>query len=102
VLILASGNVVHNLRQMNWSHPDGAFDWAARFDESARGLVLDAPGDVLKLTKHADYQRAVPTPDHFIPLVYFAGCADAAGSRPEVVIDGYAYGSLSMTCYQAA
>jgi 4,5-DOPA dioxygenase extradiol len=102
VLIVASGNVVHNLRLMNWSEPDGAYDWAARFDEAARAMIVDAPGDVVKLTRHADYQQAVPTPDHFIPLLYFAGVAAAGGSRPEVVIDGYAYGSLSMTCLQVA
>jgi 4,5-DOPA dioxygenase extradiol len=102
VLILASGNIVHNLRAIDWSHPDGAYDWARRFDESARAMVLDAPNDVVKLTRHADYQQAVPTPDHFIPFVYFAGVAAASDVRPEVVIDGYAYGSLSMTCYRAA
>jgi 4,5-DOPA dioxygenase extradiol len=102
VLIVTSGNVVHNLRLVDWDKPDTAFDWAARFDESARDAVVETPEDVLKLTRHPDYQHAVPTPDHFIPLVYFAGVAAAAGSRPEVVIDGYSYGSLSMTCYRAA
>jgi 4,5-DOPA dioxygenase extradiol len=102
VLILASGNVVHNLRLLDWSQPDGAFDWAARFDEAAREVIVDAPGDVVKLTRHHDYQQAVPTPDHFIPLLYFAGVATAAGTRPEVVVDGYNYGSLSMTCYRVA
>ncbi len=101
VLIVASGNVVHNLRQLDWDQPDGAFDWAKRFDDAAREIVVDAPGDVVNLTRHADYQRAVPSPDHFIPLVYFAGVAAAAGATPEVVIDGYANGSLSMTCYRA-
>jgi 4,5-DOPA dioxygenase extradiol len=102
VLIVASGNVVHNLRLIDWSQPGGAYDWAERFDESARATVLDAPADVVKLTQHPDYQYAVPTPDHFIPFVYFAGVTAAAGARPEVVADGYAYGSLSMTCYRAA
>lgn len=101
VLIVASGNVVHNLRLIDWSRPDGAYDWAERFDESARAMVLDTPDDIVKLTRHADYQHAVPTPDHFIPLVYFAGVAAASGARPEVAVDGYAYGSLSMTCYRA-
>jgi 4,5-DOPA dioxygenase extradiol len=101
VLIVASGNVVHNLRLIDWNQPNGAYDWAERFDESARAMVLDAPNDVVKLTRHADYQHAVPTPDHFIPFVYFAGLAAASGLRPEVVIGGYAFGSLSMTCYRA-
>ena len=102
VLIVASGNVVHNLRLLDWSQPDGAYDWAERFDESARAMVLDSPADVVKLTRHADYQHAVPTPDHFIPFLYFAGVAAAAGARPEVVVDGYAYGSLSTTSYRAS
>ena len=79
VLIVASGNVVHNLRLIDWSQPNGAYDWAERFDESARAMVLDTPDDVVKLTRHADYQHAVPTPDHFIPFVYFAGVAAAVG-----------------------
>ena len=104
VLVLASGNVVHNLALMDWERADAGFDWARRFDEAARQVVGDSPGDVLRLAEHADYPLAVPTPDHFIPLVYFAGLAAAGGDdvgRPEVLIDGYANGSLSMTCYTA-
>ena len=41
---------------------------------------MDAPGDVVRLAEHPDFALAVPTPDHFIPLVYFAGLA-AAGCR---------------------
>jgi 4,5-DOPA dioxygenase extradiol len=99
VLVLASGNVVHNLRAIDWQRPTDGFDWAHRFDDAATALLRDEPGDVLRLTEHPDYEAAVPTPDHFIPLLYLAGMAAATGETPDVHVDGYAYGSLSMTCH---
>ena len=99
ILIVASGNVVHNLRRIDWSQPDGGLSWAHRFDDAARQFMTASPGDVVALRDHADFRDAVPTPDHFIPLLYLAGLADAAGSVAEVLIDGYTYGSLSMTAY---
>lgn len=99
VVIVASGNVVHNLRRITWGDPDGGFDWTRRFDDAAIQVMVDAPGDVLRLVGHDDFDRAVPTPDHFIPLLYAAGLAAATDTTPEVLIDGYAYGSLSMTCF---
>jgi 4,5-DOPA dioxygenase extradiol len=101
VLVVASGNVVHNLGLMDGSRSDEGFDWARRFDEAARVLIVEAPDDVLSLAEHRDYSLAVPTPDHFVPLVYFAAAAAQSGAQPSVVIDGYTYGSLSMTCYRA-
>jgi 4,5-DOPA dioxygenase extradiol len=99
VLIVGSGNVVHNLRALQWSEPELGFDWARRFDEAARGLICERPGETARLQEHADYHKAVPTPDHFLPLLYFAGLAAEAGGRPEVLVDGYAMGSLSMVAY---
>ena len=101
VLVLGSGNVVHNLRRVQWDKPDSAFDWAERFDDAARDQLRDDPGDVLKLVDHPDYALAVPTPDHFIPLLYIAGMAAEAGEHMEPFLKGYSMGSLSMTCYSA-
>ncbi|GAC1530994.1 MAG: 4,5-DOPA dioxygenase extradiol [Acidimicrobiales bacterium] len=99
VLIVGSGNVVHNLRGIDWSRPDSGFDWARSFDDDAREVMTTTPVDVLGLPEHAHYGQAVPTPDHFIPLLYLAGLAAASGEPAEVLIDGYAMGSLSMTSY---
>lgn len=99
VLVVASGNVVHNLRGMNWQLTDDGYDWAQRFDEDAKERMLSDPTDVARLDAHRDYRNAVPTPDHFIPLLYLAGLAGAAADDVEVLVDGYAYGSLSMTAY---
>ncbi|MDQ1630718.1 MAG: dioxygenase extradiol, partial [Frankiaceae bacterium] len=100
VLVMASGNVVHNLRGMNWSLEDDGFDWAQRFNEDAKQRMLTDPTEFATMDAHADYRRAAPTPDHFIPALYLAGLAGAAGTEEtSVLVDGYAYGSLSMTAY---
>ncbi len=100
VLIVGSGNVVHNLRRVDRAIEHDGFDWAQRFDEAAKHLMLTAPADFATLDGHPDYRNAVPTPDHFIPALYLAGLAGAAGDHSaSVLVDGYAYGSLSMTSY---
>jgi 4,5-DOPA dioxygenase extradiol len=99
VLIMGSGNVVHNLRAIDWGQRDSGFDWAHRFDDAAREMMTQRPHDVASLQSHPDFARAVPTPDHFIPLLYIAGLASAESGPAKVLVDGCAYGSLSMTCY---
>lgn len=99
VVVVASGNVVHNLRAIDWSRRDVGFDWAQRFDEEARAVLTERPADAPGLRAHRDFARAAPTPDHFVPLLYVAGLAHAAGHPASVLVDGYAYGSLSMTCF---
>jgi 4,5-DOPA dioxygenase extradiol len=99
VLIAASGNVVHNLAGIDPDMGDRSFAWAQRFGEATQALLANAPETVAGLEHHPDFGAAAPTPDHFIPLVYLAGLAAAAGHPVEVLIDGYAYGSLSMASY---
>ncbi|MCU1456146.1 MAG: Extradiol ring-cleavage dioxygenase class protein subunit [Actinomycetia bacterium] len=99
VLILGSGNVVHNLRRIDPGRGETGFDWAERFDTDARTIMGADPGGMAALQRHGDYPLAVPTPDHFIPVLYLAGLAAAAGTATETLLDGYVFGSLSMTSY---
>lgn len=99
VMVIASGNVVHNLKRVQWKRPDLAFDWAERFDDAVVEQLVHEPSEILRLLNHSDYELAVPTPDHFIPLLYLAGLAAADGTTLDPLIRGYSMGSLSMTCY---
>lgn len=99
VLIIGSGNVVHNLSKLQWDNPQGGFDWAERFDRAAIQQMAQDPGGVLKLAEHPDYPLAVPTPDHFIPLLYTAGLAAANEGSASTLAQGITLGSVSMTCY---
>ncbi|MGM1078113.1 4,5-DOPA dioxygenase extradiol [Streptomyces sp. H28] len=97
VLIIGSGNVVHNLRAVDFRQPDAGYDWALRFDEVARERLASDPAGVAALDGHPDFGRAVPTPDHYLPLLYIAGLAD---TRPlDLLVDGHAAGSISMAAY---
>ena len=99
VMIIGSGNIVHNLQRLQWNEPNLAYDWAERFDDAAVAQLARDPGEILKLQEHPDFALAVPTPDHFAPLLYIAGLASAEGVGLEPLLRGYAMGSVSMTCY---
>jgi 4,5-DOPA dioxygenase extradiol len=99
VFIVGSGNVVHNLGRIDPSRPDDGFDWTRRFDDATAAMMTGTPADLAQIDEHEDFAMAAPTPDHFIPLLYLAGLAAAAGEPAHVLIDGYALGSLSMTTY---
>jgi 4,5-DOPA dioxygenase extradiol len=102
VLILGSGNVVHNLRLIDWQKPGQGTDWAQRFDDGVRSIMTSDPSRLGSSASLADYDMAVPTPDHFLPLAYVAGLCAAASSPTRTLIDGYEMGSLSMTAYELA
>jgi 4,5-DOPA dioxygenase extradiol len=102
VLVVASGNVVHNLRRIQWDKPDAAFDWAEEFDDAARGIMAERPADIAELASHRHYALAAPTPDHLLPLFYIAGMAAAADAATTVYVAGYSMGSLSMTSHVLA
>ncbi|MFI6676029.1 4,5-DOPA dioxygenase extradiol [Kribbella sp. NPDC050470] len=97
ILIVGSGNVVHNLRAVDYRQPETGYDWALRFDDVARQTLENSPNEVAALDGHPDFARAVPTPDHYLPLLYIAGLAD--GEPLEQLVDGHAAGSISMAAY---
>lgn len=99
VMIIGSGNVVHNLNRLEWEERDFAYDWAQRFDDAVVEQLAHEPADILEVTSHRDFGLAVPTADHFIPLLYVAGLGAADGAKPEPLVRGYSMGSISMTCY---
>lgn len=99
VLVLGSGNVVHNLGRIDWGDVDGGYDWAVRFDDEARRVMIEDPASITSLTSHPDWRLAVPTADHFAPLLYVAGIAAETGGTVETFARGCTLGSLSMTSY---
>ena len=99
ILVVGSGNVVHNLGMIEWSNTDGGATWAHVFDDAAREIMTSDPAQLGSVLSLPEARAAVPTPDHFLPLAYIAGVADAAGVAARTLLDGYAYGSLSMTSY---
>jgi 4,5-DOPA dioxygenase extradiol len=104
VLILGSGNVVHNLRETMRGQDAtlrGLARWADEFDQNAR-QAIDA-GDARALIAYeqlsTDAMRAVPFPDHYFPLLYALGAVQT-GERPRHVFEGFQSGTLSMRCVQ--
>lgn len=98
VLILGSGNVVHNLRRVDWESPHGAYDWAREFDAKVKSavdahdtLALAQPqkwGETLLATAH-------PTIEHYLPLLYCMGSTDETDAIA-YPYEGFDYGSISM------
>jgi hypothetical protein len=66
---------------MNRHEPGAAFDWDQGFDDTGKTAMTSTPAEMLRIKAHQDFDLAVPTPDHFIPFLYRAGLASAAG-RP--------------------
>ena len=98
ILIVGSGNLVHNLHTYAWGmHMPEPYDWAVRFETQARELMVS--GDFEPLIDYESLGRdanlAIPTPDHYLPLLYVLGARreDDAITFPVQGVDG---GSVSM------
>ncbi len=99
ILIVGSGNLIHNLHAYAWGkHDVEPFDWALRFESTARELI--AAGDHMPLVNYEslgkDAMLSAPTPDHYLPLLYILGLVqeDDVVSFP---VEGFDGGSVSMT-----
>jgi 4,5-DOPA dioxygenase extradiol len=102
ILIAGSGNLVHNLHTYAWGrHTQDPFDWAVRFEKVARELIL--AGEFEPLVNYealgSDAALAIPTPDHYLPLLYVLG---AAGQHEAIgfPVEGVDGGSISMLTVQ--
>jgi 4,5-DOPA dioxygenase extradiol len=99
VLILATGNIVHNLDLTIREGPADPYPWAERFDRVVRDRLIERDWEAL-----VDYESlgpdatlSVPTPDHYLPFVYAIGAADP-GEPVWFPIEGIDRGSMSMRC----
>jgi 4,5-DOPA dioxygenase extradiol len=102
VLIIGSGNIVHNLRAYAWRQLTAApLDWAVRFEKRVRELLLAKDdGPLINYeTLGNDAMLSVPTPDHYLPLLYVIACRKV-GEKLSFPVKGVEGGSISMLAVQ--
>jgi 4,5-DOPA dioxygenase extradiol len=99
VLIVGSGNMVHNLRRIVWQ--DQAYDWALEFDETLRRLIV--AGDhaaIIDYPKLGPTARlAIPTNEHFLPLLYILALQES-GDAVHFFAEKVSLGAISMRSVQ--
>lgn len=103
VLIAGSGNLVHNLHTYAWGrHAIEPFDWAVRFEEKAREMIL--AGEHQPLVTYEKLGRdallSIPTPDHYLPLLYVIATRQQ-GEAISFPVEGVDGGSISMLSVRA-
>ncbi len=100
ILVLASGNIVHNLSMVDWRMENKGFDWAERFDTYIKEAVCKKEyGKVMQyLAAGSDAKFAFPTRDHFDPLLYALGMLHD-NDTVQIYNNECVLGSLSMTSY---
>ena len=103
VLIVGSGNIVHNLGMIAWdkmSLPDFGYDWAIQAKKEMKSYISDFNWQALsKAASHSrEWQMAIPTPEHYLPLLYTLG-AKLPNETPQYFNDQCVMGSLAMTSF---
>jgi 4,5-DOPA dioxygenase extradiol len=102
VLIVGSGNLVHNLHTYAWGrHPSDPYDWAVRFESTARKMMLaDEFKPLINYdTLGRDAALSIPTPDHYLPLLYVLATRQK-GELVRFPVEGVDSGSISMLSVQ--
>jgi 4,5-DOPA dioxygenase extradiol len=98
VLIIGSGNMVHNLRMLNWNQPETGFDWAVEMNDTFKKLIQDGDHESLihyeRLGQSA--KLSIPTPEHYLPLLYALGLQEKTDDVG-IFNDKTLMGSISMT-----
>jgi 4,5-DOPA dioxygenase extradiol len=99
VLVLGSGNIVHNLKKVDFDHIDGpVMSWAQRFDEKVKHEL--SSGNHAALINYHELpsnEMAIPTPDHYLPLLYIAAM-QINGETLSFPFEGFQNASISMRC----
>ena len=97
VLIIGSGNIVHNLGMVNFDSSAEPFDWAVNFDDFVKTSLEKKNFEALiNYKKQSSSRYAHPTNDHYIPLLYVIGASDM--QTPEFSCEKIVHSSLSMRC----
>lgn len=95
ILIIGSGNMVHNLRMMNWKIRKN-YPWAIEFGDIITKAIADGDYEkIIEYQKLPGAREAVPTNEHFIPLLYILGL-QKKGETARVFVDGIEFGSIGM------
>lgn len=100
VLILGSGNLVHNLRAIDWEENAPVHNWALEFDNWAKGKILKMEFESLtkELISMPSGRMAHPTVEHYLPLLYVLGAA-LPSDRPQFFFEGIQNASISMSSF---
>ena len=101
ILIVGSGNVVHNLRTLDWKEPNKGFDWAHEVNDTFKNIVKSGNHDELFdfVQKGSAYNLAVPSMEHYLPSIYALALQ---GKEENVTLfnDQLIYGSLGMLSFK--
>jgi len=98
VLIVGSGNVVHNLRRIAWGKTDFAYDWAIEANDKIKDWILKGDHQsLINFRKQGTaFELAIPTPEHYLPLLYTLGVKDNK-DKVSLFNDKPLGGSITMT-----